>query len=327
MATSGSYDFGISAATLIQDAMENIGVVTPGGTVPTAIQTAALRRLNFIAKQFQGNADMAQGLKVHTRQRITLALAAGQQSYLIGPASTDARASTAMGRTTLSAAEASGQTTLSITSNTDTTTYPGTTITMTNGDFIGIELDDGTIQWTTISGTPGATATVSVALTGDAASGNYVWWFTSRAQRFPVLETAVLRDENRVDMELAVYRDVREYELGVPDKYAQGDPWALLVEPLRIATRVTLSSQPEDVTKQIILTALYPAEGYDATTDDIAFPQEWFAALSWELSFRSAPSLGRPWTDAMDANRTQALTIARELNPENTTAHFEPGRW
>ena len=326
MPSSGSYDYSLTAATVIQDAMENLGAVAPGATVPSAVSTACLRRLNFIAKQFSGNADMAQGLKVHTRQRVTLMLAKGQQSYLVGPASTDARASTAMGRTTLSAAEAAGQTVLSITSNTDTTTYPGTTITMTASDIIGIQLDDGTIDWTTISGTPGATATISVALTSAAASGNYVWWFTSRAQRFPVIEAAVLRNAQRQDTPLRVYRDVTEYELGVTDKYADGDPTAILVEPLRITTRVTCDAQPTDVTKQIVMTVLYPQEDYDATTDDIAFPQEWFAPFSWELAFRSAPSLGRPWTREMAENRAAALSIARELNPEMTVAYFQPGK-
>ena len=306
-------------------AVENLGVLQPGGTIVTAHQTSLLRRLNVVAKQFQGTADMAQGVKVHTRQRITLALAKGQQSYLVGPASTDARASTAMYRTTLSAAEAASQTVLSITSNTDTTTYPGTTGTMTASDIIGIELDDGTIQWTTISGTPTTTATVADALTGAAASGNYVWWFTSRAQRFPVLEAAVLRAVGRTDMSLDVYNDVRQYELGVTDKYADGSPTSVLIEPLRIATRVTLDSQPTDVTEQIVLTALYPAEDYDATTDDIAFPQEWLRPLAWELAFESHSIFGVAWTPAMEANRKEALGIARALNPENSVAYFQPG--
>jgi hypothetical protein len=269
---------------------------------------------------------MAQGLKVHTRQRITLFLAKGQQEYLIGPAATDSRSTTQYGRTTLSANEAAGQTVLSITSNTDTTTYPGTTVTMTASDIIGIELDDGTIQWTTISGTPGATATVADALTSAAGVNNYVYWFTSRAQRFPVIEAATLRNEDLIDMGLHVYEEARDYELGVPDKYGQGDPWAILVEPLRLNTRVTLSAQPQDVTKQLRLTVLYPAEDYDATTDDIAFPQEWYAGLEWELTFRACVPMKCVWTPEMQAVYSRVMTIARELNPQNSSAYFQPGR-
>lgn len=325
MATSGSWNYSATAAQIIYAAAENLQLVSGGGTINSNDETSLLRRLNFIAKQWQGRADMAQGLKVHTRQRITLFLAAGQQEYSIGPASTDSHATTQYGRTTLSAAEALGQTVLSITSNTDTTTYPGTTVTMTNGDNIGIELDNGTIQWTTISGTPGATATVVASLSSAAAAGNYVYWYTSRAQRFPVIEAALLRDEYLTDTPLQIYTDVQQYE-GLTDKTAEGDPTAILVEPLRLATRVTLDSQPDDTTKQLRITAMYPAEDYDATTDDIAFPQEWFAALEWELTLRSAPLVGKAWTPEMDKNYQQATAIARELNQENTSMHFEPGR-
>ena len=320
MATSLSYNYSVDAAAIIKAAYENLGVIEPNGTVPTAHQTKGLVSLNFLAKQLQGNSDLAPGLKIWTRQRVHLFLAKGQQTYLIGPAATDARATAQYGRTTLSADEASSQTTLSITSNTDTTTFPGTTVTMTASDFIGIELDDGTIHWSTISGTPSTTADISVGLTGPASAGNYVWWFTSRAQRLPLIEAAVIRDENFNDLKLDVLT-AEEYDLDVVDKYADGRPSAIVIEPLRITTRVILSSQPTDVTDTIVLTALYPAEDYDATTDDIAFPQEYFDFLSWQLAFRL--STPYKWTQTMEMNRKETMAWAKSLNPEKSTAYYQ----
>ena len=325
MPTSNSYDFGRTAAQVIQSALENLTVISSGGTVSSSDSTMMLARLNMIAKQYQGTADGSPGLKIHTRQRVTLFPQKGQQMYLVGPASTDARATTSYGRTTISANEALGQTVISITSNTDTTTNPGTTVTMTSGDIVGIKLDDGSIQWTTISGTPASTMTITDSLTAAAASGNYVYWFTSRAQRFPVIESAVLRDENRNDTELTIFRTARDYDLGVPDKYADGDPTCILVEPLRIATRVTLDSQPTDVTKQIVLTVQYPAEDYDATTDDIAFPQEAFRFLVWELAFDACDAFGKEWTPSMEKKRTEARATYLSLNPEVSNLHFQSG--
>lgn len=326
MATSGSYNYTATAANIIQAALEDIGVIHAGETIDSDDQTLALQRLNFLAKQWQGNADMAQGLKVHTRKRVTLILASGQQTYVIGPGSSDARASTAVGRTTIDAAEASGQTVISVTATTDTTTYPGTTLTMTAADIIGIEQDDGTIHWSTIASvSAGDTVTIDDATTAAAAVGKYVWWFTSRAQRFPLCEVAVLRDKNLTDVPLQIYTDVRDYEM-VADKYADGTPTAILIEPLLTQTRVTLNSQPDDVTDMIILTVLYPAEDYDATTDDVAFPQEWFAALEWELAKRLAPVFEKPWTQARESNWMMATSIARQLNPSETSVYFEPGR-
>jgi hypothetical protein len=328
VATSGSYDFSLTAGQLLALVGQNLGLLQPGQDVDDFEAGAAadlLVRLNVVAKELQGTADGSSGMKVHTRQRVSLFLAKGQQTYLVGPASSDARATTQYGRTTLSAAEAAAQTDLSITSNTDTTTFPGTTVTMTNGDIIGIQLDDGTIQWTTISGTPASTATVSVALTGGAAAGNYVWWFTSRAQRFPVIESAVLRDASLSDTPIDVYLDARQYDQGVVSKFADGMPTAILVEPLRTNTRVTLNNQPTDVEQQIVMTVLYPSEDYDATTNDIAYPQEWTGFLEWEVTLRACPSYGRQWTPEMERNYVNARARATGLNPENSVLYFQPG--
>jgi hypothetical protein len=196
---------------------------------------------------------------------------------------------------------------------------------MTASDIIGIQLNDGTIHWSTISGTPASTADIAAGIASAASAGNYVWWFTSRAQRFPVIESAVLRDQNRVDTPLAVYRDAREYDVGVADKYADGTPTTILVEPLRIATRVSLDSQPTDVTDTIVLTALYPAEDYDATTNDIAFPQEALRFLSWELAFEIHPAFGATWTPGMEKLRTEARMSWMNLNPEVSNLYFQAG--
>ena len=323
MATSGSWDYSLTAANIISVALENIGATPIGATDRASYVTLCLRRLNMIAKQFQGTADGSQGIKVHTRQRVTMFLEKGQQTYLIGPASTDSKASTQYGRTTISANEAAGQTTISITSNTDTTTYPGTTVTMTASDVIGIVLDTGAIHWSTISGTPSTTATIVDALPSAAASGNYVYWFTSKAQRFPVIESAFLRYSSMTDTPMDIYTQSQQYDLGVSAKQSDGTPTCMLVEPLRLSTRITLDRQPTDVTQMIVMTVLYPAEDYDATSDDIAFPQEWLRALAWSLSKEVAPAFSRQWTPEMEANRIEAVSIARGINAENSVLYFQ----
>lgn len=325
MATSGSYNYSRTAAQIIASALEDLGVIEAGGTVASADSTMALARLNYITKQYQGRADGAPGLKVHTRQRVTLFLAEGQQTYLIGPASTDARATTRYGRTTIDAAEAAGQTVISVTATTDTTTEPGVSITATASDIIGVEQNDGTIFWSTVSSiSAGDTITIGAGLDVAAAVGNYVWWFTSRAQRFPYIESAVLRDENFNDSPLEIYTETSQYDVGVASKYADGTPTALLVEPLTLNTRIRLNSQPTNVTDTIVLTVLYPSEDYDATTDDIAYPQEAYRFLSWELAFSLAPSYGI-WTPVMEANRQEARRMYLNLNPDNSVAYFQPG--
>ena len=86
---------------------------------------------------------------------------------------------------------------------------------------------------------------------------------------------------------------------------------------------MTFNSQPTDVAQQIVLTALYPSEDYDATSNDIAYPQEALRFLSWELAFALSPSVGR-WTPQMDANRKEARAMYLNLNPENSVLYFQP---
>lgn len=331
MATSGSFDYSQTGTQLVQAVYEDLGVIVPGATVASADSTLALDRLNKLIKQYQGRSDGSPGLKVHTRQRIMLFLAKGQQKYLVGPAATDSRSSTAWAKTTIRAAEAAGQTTLDVTALTDTTTDPGTTLTMTAADIIGIQTDDSggdDIFWTTISSTSGSGPTVTVGsalpTARPAGAGNFVWWFTARAQRFPYIESAVLRDSNDNDVPLEIYTVAEQYDQGVASKYADGTPTSVLVEPLRLNTRLTFNSQPTDMTRHVLLTVFYPGEDVDAAANDIAFPQEGLRFIHWELAFALAPSVGR-WTPEMEKNREEARAMYLGLNPENSVLYFQPG--
>ena len=321
MSTSGSYDFSMTAANVIQSAYEDTGYVVPGGTVDTASVTMALSRLNQIVKQWQGKADHFPGLKVWTRQRLTLFPVSGQARYLVGPASSDDRATAAPVVTLLTANKAANATSVTVTSTTG----------MTAADQIGFVTSVGTIGWTTITSVDSATGLTLPSNSVVAAnSGAVVYTYTNKAQRFVDLEAVKLRDWSTptqpIDIDVDVYTDVGQYE-AVPQKLAPGDPLTILVEPMRLNTVVTCNFASTNMYKTLRMTVIYPAEDYDSSTgaDDIAFPQEWYAALSWELAFRLSPSIGQ-WTELMQNNRVNALNMAVSLNPDNTSMHFEPGK-
>lgn len=321
MATSGSWNFSMTAADIIQSAYEDLGYLIPGGT-PTSADTAmALNRLNQLVKQWQGKADHFPGLKVWTRQRLVLFPASGQARYLVGPAASDDRATATPVVTLLTAAKAAAATSVSVTSTTG----------MTAGDQIGFVTAAGTLDWTTISVVGGATSLTLPANSAGAASSNaVVYTYTSKAQRFVDLEAVKLRDWSTptqpIDIPVAVYTDVAQYE-SVTQKLAPGDPVSVLVEPQRLNTAVTCNFASTNLYKTLRLTVIYPSEDYDSATgaDDIAYPQEWYAALSWELAFRLAPSVGQ-WTKLMEENRGNALQAAISLNPDNTSKSYEPGK-
>jgi hypothetical protein len=322
LATSGSYNYQLTASNIITEAAENLGIIEAGGTVPAHDAATLLRSLNIIVKEHSGSADGATGVKNFHRQRVHLFLTPGQSTYEIGP--TSARATTLYGKTTLTTAASSGASAFLITSNEDETTFPGTTVTMTNADYVGIEQSDGTVHWTTISGTPGASMSTADSSTADASAGATVWWFTSKSQRLLEVESALLRDSEDTDTPLEIYKEAKQYDQGIADKLADGQPGALLVEYLRTTTRVTFNSQPDDSTHTVVLTGLYPAEDYDAD-EDIAFPQEWFGFLALEVTLRSCPKYGVKWTQEMQLNYKLAEKRALGTNPENTLLYFQCG--
>ena len=321
MATSGSFDYSVTASNIIVAAHEDLGVLASGATIDSNDETAALRTLNLLVKQWQGRSDKFPGLKIWTRQRLVLFFVAAQSRFLVGPASTDDRASANSLATTLGAAKAANATAITVTS----------TAGMTAADVIGFVTDAGPLGWGTISTVDSAIGlTIAANTIGAAASGKVVYTYTSKAQRFVDIEAAVLRDNSSagqpIDTPIEVYTDVGQYE-SLPQKLAAGDPTAILVEPQRLNTVVTMNFASSNTYRTLRLTVFYPAEDYDAVANDVAFPQEYFALLEWELARRIAPRFEVKWTETMKENWTMAMQGAVNLNPENSSLFFEPEKY
>lgn len=322
MPTSSSWNYSATAATIMLSAAEDIGMVEPGQSINAADQATMLRTLNYLVKQWQGMSDKFPGLKIWTRQRLVIFFAAAQNRFLIGPASGDDRASVDSLATTLSASKAANATAVTVTDTTG----------MTAGDQIGFVTDAGPIGWTTISVVNSSTSlTLPANSVGAASAGRVVFSYTNKAQRFVECEAAVLRDNSSagqpIDIPIEIYTDVQQYE-NITQKKAPGDPTAILVEPMRLNTVVTTNFASPNTYKTLRLTVIYPAEDYDDSTgaDDISYPQEYFAALEWELARRCAPKFGKPWSVDHQNAWQVAVQEGVNLNPDETHLCFQPGR-
>ena len=322
MPTSGSYNYSVTALQVITSAYEDIGVIANGQTIDSNDLSTGLRTLNLLVKQWMGLAAKFPGLQQWTRQRLVLFLNQGQNRYLVGPASSDDRASVNSLATTLSAAKAANATSVTVSS----------TAGMTAADQIGFVTTAGTLAWTTISSVDSATGlTLPANTVGAAGVGGVVYTYTSKAQRFVECEAASLRDNSQagqpIDLPVQIYTDVQQYE-NLTQKNASGDPTAMLVEFGRLNTVVTTNFAAANVFKSLRLTVIYPSEDYDDATgaDDISYPQEYYAALEWELARRCAPKFGRTWTPDLMQHWKIAVEEGINLNPDNTSISFEPAR-
>lgn len=312
MSTSGSVDFTVSRNEILQSAYEVIGTIAQGQTMSASHIDVGQRWLNLQVKQWQGSADFAPGLKVWSRKRGYIFLQKGQASYSLGPSGD--HTATSYSQTTLSGAEASGQTVLSVTTNTG----------MTAADYIGIVLDTGSIHWTTIVSTSGGPlVTITTQLPSDAASGNTVYWYTTKMRRPISILMAEMRDSSVVDTPMTPL-SLEQYE-SITNKTADGQPTSYYYEAQLTNGVLYLNSEPTDVEKVIRVVFLSNIEDFDAAADTPDYPQEWNLALVMQTGKLLAPVYGAKWTDDMEANRKEAVAIAKNLNPETTELYFQSG--
>lgn len=313
MATSGSTDYSATASNVITEALELIGVLDPGVAVTSADETSCLRTLNLMVKQWSGNFDFAPGLKAFCRKRGYVFLQSGQSSYSIGPSGDNASLSYVT--TTMRIAGTGTDTTLEVTSTTG----------MTAADKIGIELDSGSIQWTTISSVTDSDTLVipATGLTSAVAAGNRIFAYTTKLLRPLYIESAVLRDTTGNDSPL--YPMTSGFYESITSKGEDAEPAFYLYENTLTNGRLQLDAEPDDVTKVVRLTFMAPVEDLDAVANDIAYPQEWLAAVSIGLAKRVASKFGANWTPALESQYVESLSMARSAYAGTCEDYFQPG--
>lgn len=312
MATSGSYDYTVTAATIIDEMAEQIGYLAEGETIGSTFQASCLRSLNMLVKQWSGNFDFAPGLKAFSRKVGYVFLQKNQGSYLIGPSGNNATLSYV--QTTLSTDEALGSTSLGLTSTTG----------MSASDYIGIELNDGSIHWTTISGTPGSPTTITTGLASAASAGNVVFTYTTKLIRPLYIENCALRDISLNDTPLDTMTPDSYERIGV--KVTDSTPLRYRYDNTIVNGTLYLDVEPSDVTNVLRIAFMAPAEDYDAVANDIAYPQEWLLPLALGLGKIVAPKVNASlWTPLHESNLASALAIARGSYAETTEIYFQPG--
>lgn len=310
MATSGDYAYSVTALDIITTALEDIGALSFGDSIPGEQVPVALRKLNLIVKQWSGKVDFAPGLKMWTRKRIYVFLQKAQKEYSLGPSGDNA--TTSYATTTLSASVANGASSVTLTSATGIST----------GDNIGIELDSGSIHWTTAT-MSGSTATLGAVLTGAAASGNRVFAYTTKAMRPLDIETGLIRDVDGLDTPVDVALTLEDYQ-SIGEKGADGTPDGLYFEAQRTNATVFLNREPDDVTKVLVLSVLVPVQDLTETADDVDFPQEWFRALAAQLALDLCLPFGRSVPPELKLIRDEAVQMAQSAYPATTTLYFQP---
>jgi len=316
MTTSGVFSFTVNRDQVIRDAMLNIGKLDEV-EVPTAQDiTDCNLKLNMLIKQWMGRTDFAPGLKVYKRKWGYLFLNNATNKYTVGPNGTGW--TNAFVRPLTTATAASGASSVTVDSVTG----------IAANYYIGIQLDSGELQWTTVASVLGLVVSLNDVLTGQSASGSQIFCYQTTAQQPLNIETVVLRDDNNEDTPLTILRTVQDYA-NLPSKTDLqniSDPTSIYYEfQLTDSFLYTDCAAAQDVTKYIVMSYMEPVQDMVNPTDNFDYAQECFLAISWGLSKQIAPMYNMPWTQVMESNYQAAVAIAGHKDAEVTTLYFQPG--
>lgn len=324
MALSGSFDYVRTADQLIEAAMRKLGLLAEGQSATTNQKVTGTEALNIMLKAWQ-----AQGNPVWNVRPAYIYPIADTNTINLGNASGMGHFSDELILTKLTAAALSSATsiTVSITAAVDVV---GTTA---NSDNIGIELDDGTVHWTTISGGGGTTAlTLATGLAGAAASGNRVYAYTSKDHR-PEAVLDVWRVEAQTGARIEVLRDPYSQVRGNVVLSTEGVPLHYNYQEAYLTS--TGSSYGifrfwprfQNGKTYLELNVQHPFDDVDtSSTDNIAFPNVWYEAVIYNLADRLAPENNvdmQKWT-AIKAEAKNFYDIADEATTEGDSLMIQP---
>lgn len=263
MSTSGSIDFSMTASQIIRDAMGICGCIEADESPTSSEYELGLRSLNMMVKTW-----MAEGIHLWTTEEFTLFCQKGQAKYV----STTWDATKDYLTTSLDADASTGDYIISL----------ATDETLTVGDNIGIELEDGSMQWTTVSDFLDHTITDS--LSGDAKSGATVHIYTTAANRPLKIISARRKDTANQDTPIMVYS--RDEYLRLPNKTTEGKVTQIYYDPQRSVGNLYLWPTPDNSEDRIEITAQRAIEDFDLVTNEPDFPQEWYETLVYGLADR-----------------------------------------
>lgn len=304
MATSGSTNYIVTRNDIITEALELLGVKDLGEAIDANHVTSCARSLEMMIKHWQVN-----GISLWKTKDLYVFLVKDQQYYDLGPSGDHATISKV--KTEVSTAAASGASTVLVDSITG----------ITSGDNIGIELDGGDLQWTTVNGAPsGSTITLTAALTDDVSVDANVFTYTtitSRPLYISEMGNRIYDDSSAAELPLKLVAGSR-YK-AITDKTTTGAANTIYYDPQMTDGRLFVWPVADNVKDYLILTAKMPVEDFDAAANNPDFPQEWYFALSWNLAAFVAPKfLHKSW-DAVN------LLKARELLDEVSAADKDYG--
>jgi len=291
MTSSAAYTFSELVPQIINGAYRKIGALAEDETPTAGMSADATLAFNGMLKEWA-----ASGIHIWTTQEAILFLQQGQYRYLMGTGTTISPAthccdafsyslsqittSTALGASTVTLADVTG---------------------FTNGNNIGVVLDDGSTQWTTINGVPvGKVVTLTTPLTGPASVNNFVFTYAQSATiQSPLRVPFARRIAWQGLIETPMTTLSRQEYMDYPNKVNPGTPTQYFYAPELLngvpQGQFYVYLNPQNSQSGVRFTYMRPLQ--DVTTNPTQtgdFPIEWVNAAIWNLAKEMAPEFDVP---------------------------------
>ena len=309
MATSGSIDFNLTRNDIINAALRLLGQLAEGETATDEQLAEGAQALNMMVKHWE-----SQDIHLWKHKEATIFVQYNTAKYTLGASNWNATQSYT--KTEISTAGSSGDSTIDVDSITG----------VSDGDYIGVELDDSTMQWTTVNGSPsGTTITLTDVLTDDISVDANVYAYTSKINRPLKITSARLKmdDSNEIMMTQLARDDYstisRKESLGNPTQYFYN-------KNIDLTGDLYLWVTPNDVKQVINITYIGSIEDFDAVSDNPDFPREWLRVLTFNLASDLSFEYGLPLQQqaAIEAKAVQYLNEVLAYDQEEPSVQFMP---
>lgn len=330
MSTSGIVTFRLNRDQILTQALINVGALDPENGTATANQLShAATHLNLMVKAWE-----AHSLQLWERKYGVIFPQKNQGAYVLGnpgPGGDHAVLTDNLNlgdfvQTTLSVAAPTATTSVTLASITNVGTVGNPAITLASTWFIGIELNSGSLFWTTVNGAPvGNVVTLTDPLPSSASVGLTVYSYQTKLMRPLRILDAFYRQQGGNDVPIRLISREEYNRFGV--KTSQGTPIQLFYDPQISTGIVEMYPQPTDVKGQIYIEFQKPIEDFTSSTDDFDLTQEWGETLVWNLSLRLASGAYRVPSEMYNRITMMAgssLELVKSWDQETTSLLFQP---
>ena len=299
---------------IISDAYHEAGITHIGQTPSAPQLSKGRRKLNRMVSEWM----KLPGERLWTWKEGILFLQRGQNRYQLGSSSTDHFTDAYdFASTTLSSGAAAAATALSVASISG----------IANADYLGIELDTGYFQWTTVNGAPsGTTVTAATGLTSAASSGNRVIAYTTKLIR--PLEIKSSRHYNYGSQTEISVRQLSHVDyMELPNRTTEASPFVQSRYQPDIPLGIfEVWNRPANVDYAARFTYKRPIFDFTDNAETADFPVEWENALVFGLAVELIPSGNVPESRAAILVQMASAKLALAMNGdrEPVSILFQP---